>query len=416
MIPILAAALCAAMMPVEKTVAVVEDSPILHSQVMELLMELGVEPEGDFEEITASPEYLDALRELVENRLMVQAGIDAGYYPADEEIRALVEQELENEPGMAALDQEMLASMVADARAAQVFLGRKVQAAIAEMPMNPETFLSDGTGQVEELVMPRRVSWILVPIVPSGPDFQAALVEMQELRDRIMAGESFEELAGVYSDDASAARGGYLGTFERGDMTRAFEETAFSLAPGEVSQPVATTYGVHLIRLDGVEDDGRITASHILRVVEIDSSDVQAADSVARGIKDDIESGSIVFEEAAELYSIDGSSAGSGGDLGVKPLRFWIPAIADAAADLEPGRCSDPVLIPDVGALALIKLQDGGEGVDWSSYTEEELNSLVQQVVYQETYVSMVDSLTREIPVIYLTGGTSAGEESRLED
>lgn len=416
MILILAAAVSAALAPIEKTVAVVGDSPILHSQVMELLMEQGIAPEGDFGDITSSSDYLQALRELVENRLMVQAGIDAGYYPSDEEIRAIVEQELEAEPEMGMLDRDMLATMLADARAAQFFLGRKVQAAIADMPMNPETFLSAGAGRVEELVMPRRVSWILVPVLPSGPDFQAAREELLELRERIIAGEAFEELAATYSDDASAAGGGYLGTFGRGDMIRSFEEAAYSLVPGEVSQPVVTPYGVHLIRLEGVEEDGRISASHILRIVDVDSSDVLAAESVARGIRDDIESGSISFEEAAALYSIDGTSAGSGGDLGVKPLRYWVPAIAEAVAGLEPGRCSDPVLVPEAGALALVKCQEDGEAVDWSTYTAQELNSLVQQVVYQETFISMVDSLMREIPVIYMAGGTAALEDSRLED
>ncbi len=71
------------------------------------------------------------------------------------------------------------------------------------------------------------------------------------LRDRVVAGESFAELAEEYSKDpASAANGGDLGFFTRTDMVPPFADAAFALAPGEVSEPVETIYGLHLIRTE----------------------------------------------------------------------------------------------------------------------------------------------------------------------
>lgn len=72
-----------------------------------------------------------------------------------------------------------------------------------------------------------------------------------DLRRRAVEGEDFAELAREYSDDTgSAQEGGDLGTFGRGRMVPAFEEAAFSLEPGEISEPVESPYGVHVILVE----------------------------------------------------------------------------------------------------------------------------------------------------------------------
>ena len=71
------------------------------------------------------------------------------------------------------------------------------------------------------------------------------------LRERILAGEDFDALAGEFSQDpGTATQGGDLGTFRRGQMVPAFDSAAFTLAPGEVSGPVRTNFGVHILRVD----------------------------------------------------------------------------------------------------------------------------------------------------------------------
>lgn len=80
---------------------------------------------------------------------------------------------------------------------------------------------------------------------------EEALAKVQELRKKILAGEDFAELAKKESDDpGSATNGGDLGSFKRGQMVPAFEQTAFSLKPGEVSEPVKTQFGYHLIKVE----------------------------------------------------------------------------------------------------------------------------------------------------------------------
>jgi len=84
---------------------------------------------------------------------------------------------------------------------------------------------------------------------PAQEDSVRALVA--SLRSRLLEGEDFGALAQEFSQDAvSGANGGDLGTFARGDMVPPFEEAAFALDVGELSDPVQTSYGLHLIRVE----------------------------------------------------------------------------------------------------------------------------------------------------------------------
>ncbi|GLV33727.1 dodo [Carabus blaptoides fortunei] len=77
---------------------------------------------------------------------------------------------------------------------------------------------------------------------------EEALELLKSYREQIAAGKaSFAELAQKYSDCSSARRGGDLGPFGRGTMQKPFEEAAFSLKVGELSEPVDTDSGVHII-------------------------------------------------------------------------------------------------------------------------------------------------------------------------
>jgi parvulin-like peptidyl-prolyl isomerase len=233
---------------------------------------------------------------------------------------------------------------------------------------------------------------------------------MHQLRERILSGESFEELAMEYSDDGSGRNGGYLGTFAPGEMTYAFENAAFALETGEISEPVVTPFGLHIIRMDGRNEDGTIEASHILRVIPIDQDDIENTIAEADGILFDIRNSQISFEDAARIYSLHMSSSESGGDMGMIPLKLWVYEVAIAAEDLEVGSCSEPFILENSGAVAIIKLYEGSGEIDWNSYSQAELDGLVQQVIYQDTYNIVVDSLRDEKPVIYFleNDGTSA--------
>lgn len=73
--------------------------------------------------------------------------------------------------------------------------------------------------------------------------------EADDLKSRIEKGESFADLAKQYSKCPSGRSGGDLGYFERGQMVPEFDQAAFSLPVGQVSEPVQTQFGWHLIEV-----------------------------------------------------------------------------------------------------------------------------------------------------------------------
>lgn len=76
-----------------------------------------------------------------------------------------------------------------------------------------------------------------------------------EIKEKLNNGENFEELAKEYSTDTgSAANGGALGAFGKGQMSKEFEDVAFSLGEGEISDPVKTQFGYHIIRVNDIKD------------------------------------------------------------------------------------------------------------------------------------------------------------------
>jgi peptidyl-prolyl cis-trans isomerase C len=78
----------------------------------------------------------------------------------------------------------------------------------------------------------------------------AALQKIEVIQQRLDAGESFALVAIEVSEGPSGSKGGDLGSFGRGQMVAAFEEAAFALQPGEVSGPVETQFGIHLIKIE----------------------------------------------------------------------------------------------------------------------------------------------------------------------
>lgn len=101
----------------------------------------------------------------------------------------------------------------------------------------------------------RRASHILIAV--NGTDeqaWEAAKAKADAIEKQLKDGGDMAELAKKDSDDAgSAAQGGDLGWFQRGVMTKPFEDAVFSMKEGEISEPVKSSYGYHIIKLTGVK-------------------------------------------------------------------------------------------------------------------------------------------------------------------
>ena len=113
---------------------------------------------------------------------------------------------------------------------------------------NPDRYRQPGS---------RSVSHILLSVSPDAADTQIDQVRQSasEIVARARGGESFASLAEVNSDDkGSAKRGGELGVIRPGTMVKPFEDAVFAMVEGEISEPVRTQYGFHVIRLDRITE------------------------------------------------------------------------------------------------------------------------------------------------------------------
>lgn len=202
----------------------------------------------------------EAMDLMIEQELVrqaaVRAGIEAGDAEVDAEIDALRSRFGTPEAFARRLsDEGYTVESYRKHVAGMIGAGRYMERIRAAVP-------PVGDGEVEayyrdnerRLTFPEevRVRHILLTWKKLGTrDDRAAIRErMAPILERARGGADFAELAKRHSEDSTAPGGGDTGFFHRGQMVPAFEDTAFSLAPGEVSDMVETPFGVHILRLE----------------------------------------------------------------------------------------------------------------------------------------------------------------------
>lgn len=142
-----------------------------------------------------------------------------------------------------------------------------------------------------------------------------ARARIESYRQRIIQGESFSVLAGLYSEDPGSAKfGGKLPPFGRGQMVPEFEAVAFRLKKGEVSEVFESAYGYHFMQLEARKGE-TVEAKHILIAPKITQMDVLNAQKELDTIQKAIVDGKISFADAAKRYSDDKDTKQSGGVL-----------------------------------------------------------------------------------------------------
>lgn len=147
---------------------------------------------------------------------------------------------------------------------------------------------------------------------PSKAEIQRVKDQLMNIRQQALNGSSFEILATTYSEGPSAANGGNLGFASRGTMDPAFEAGALGLKPGQISMPIESSFGIHLIQL--VERRGNeYNSRHIIMKPKASDADIQASMKFLDSLRNEILADSISFELAAQQYSDDPSTSSNGG-------------------------------------------------------------------------------------------------------
>lgn len=209
------------------------------------------------------------------------------------------------------------------------------------------------------------VSLLTVPRAVTAADSADAKARIDALRAEIAGGAKFEDVAKRASaDSVSGLSGGSLGKGPKGRFTPKFEEAAYALKVGELSQPVLTPFGWHIIRVDAKQGD-TLDLRHILvNVAQSDSSATRTdrrADSLAAkaGSQEDPKA----FDEAAKQLGLTAASAVV---VEKEPLSLagrYVPSVsAWAFSGVRPGETSDLFDSPEAYYLArLDSITKGGQ-------------------------------------------------------
>lgn len=282
-------------------------------------------------------------------------------------------------PKQKLFDQIASGAYVSDERLWQVYRDRHDSASVSFVVLRTDA-LADTTVNVTDAEIsqfyernkkryerPGRaiVSLLTVPRTVTAADSAAARARVDQLRAEIVGGAKFEDVARRESaDSVSGAQGGELGKGGRNRFTPKFEEAAYALKVGELSQPVLTPFGWHIIRVDERKGD-TLDVRHILvSVGQTDSSATRTdrrADSLAT-IGASQEDGKKLDDAAKAL----GLTAAQVAVIEKEPLSFagrYVPSVsAWAFSGVRAGETSDLFDSPEAYYLArLDSLTPGGQ-------------------------------------------------------
>jgi len=294
---------------VDQVIAVVGNQPILKSHLEEAMFQRQTEGVT----LPTDPAELDAFRremiqELINTELLVQtAQRDTMIKVTDEEVAAEVQRtitsirgQFSSEPeyeeelrkaGFQTPEEFRRYRMEVQRRAmlqTRLIQSLEQQGLLTPIPPTDEEMRAYFDARIGQVTgnRPETIAFqqIVINPEPSEAAKDSALALADSLLMEIRAGADFAAMAREFSDDpGSAENGGDLGWFRRGVMTPEFEQVAFAQRPGEVSEPVETPFGYHLIQVQRIQP-AEVQARHILIRPVITQKEADEAEALAQQI------------------------------------------------------------------------------------------------------------------------------------
>lgn len=391
---------------VDRVVAVVEDEVILQSDVdravAQYLLQTGTANPTEEQRKQIAEE---ALKELISNKLVVVKAAELGITVSFSEVESAVDRTLEE--NRKAMGGEEAFRRQLEAENLTIDSLKKLYREQIQNRMLVERVLA---GQIdrsaiqitdEELMaayqekksqLPSRPAVVHLATIFIGLDSStSARVAARDVIDgihrRILAGEDFAVLAKEYSEDPSAETGGKLGKLKLSDLSnRAFADAAAGLEVGDVSDPVLTPYGFHIIQVTGKDDvTDEVELSHILIRIKAGDEDVDDVFKAANDVHARLVAGA-PFDSMAVRYSTDTNTASQGGDLGWLKAQDLPEFFQDVLRGMTDGEIS-PVLREPSG-FRIVKLIEREQA---RPYEFEEVRNELRQLLEQEKMTSLYD-------------------------
>ena len=339
---------------IDRIVAVVGDDIILKSEVDQFVEQkkiFGIT--GDEESLRAA-----ALEELISVRILYDiAKRDTTIAVSDEEVQTVLDSRINpiiQQVGGERRFEEIYNTTVSDLRRhyrTEIRKGLLVDrlknrhlSGITATRREVEAFYRDYKDSIPPAKPSVTVSQLFISISGDAAADAAALRKITAVRADIVSGDmSFEEAAEKHSHDvSSASKGGNIGFTSRGDLVPEYERVAYNLEKGEISYPVRTSFGYHLIKVNEKIGE-RIDTSHILlRPMASDEEDSEAY-IFAQSVRDSIMNKQMTFEEAVRKHSTDERTRYNDGYVGVLNFEDMDARYYEIFKDIDPGSITEPV-------------------------------------------------------------------------
>ena len=361
---------------IDGVAAVVGQHVILKSDVAQLVQMTAVErrldPRFDIEKLEQLQEQV--LQSLINQKLILEIAEVESIEVEDREVDQAVEQYLAQSVSQAGSEEQLekiLGKRIGELRRMwwpdmreQLITERYQGQLFGDITITRDevaVFYNNYKDSLGTLPTLYNTSHIFIKLRPGGKSRAVSRNLVDSLRQRILGGEDFAQLAEQFSQDPGSARsGGELGFVNRGTFVPAFERVAYALSPGEVSGLVETEFGYHIIEVLEVMGD-KVNVRHILISPKVSAADEDSLYAFASFVRDSIKTEED-FSLLAKNHSDDISTKEAGGRLGwVDPNTFPIEEIGKVLLSLGVGLPSPPVTTKDgFHILFLHEVKGGG--------------------------------------------------------
>ncbi len=380
---------------VDRIVAIVDEEAILQSDLDREVELYRMEKEYAGEPIPAeTPEVRrEMLDRLIESKLIIAAAKQADMTVDEEAIEESVKEKIAqfvehfgslenlrrelNRSGMTLDDyQTRMKAQLRDQQYLRLVVGKFIRPNIEVLENEVRDYYLEHLEEMPAEPDSLTIANILIPVQPSVEVRQRIQEKVTEIQAALESGRSFADVAGEYSEGPNAKRGGEVGIVAPGDLfDPSLDRAVFALSVAEISGPVVSTMGVHILRLDSVKDDGRRAISQVFLPIEVDQKDVDASRATIDDARARVIGGELFGSVAAEV-SGDPISAANGGVLGTFRLEDLSTQFQGALAEAQIGEITEPVLTPAGWYIFQVS-----ERIPGHMYTYEELKDNLRQLV-----------------------------------
>ncbi len=377
---------------VDGIAAIVNDNIILKSDLAQVVnmtaVQRNIYPEENPDQFQRLQS--DVLQSLIDQKIILEMAQLDSIDVKEKEVDAALEQQIQSMISRAGSEErveELLGQSLKDYRreswydAQEALISEQYQQTIiGDVQVNREEVISFYNTYKDSLpVMPTltKMRHLLLPVLPNETNRNRTIDQLKEIKKQILNGEDFSTMAKKYSQDPGTKdRGGDLGFVRRGSLVQEFEEVAFTLPENEISDPVKTVFGYHLIQPMERQGD-RVHVRHILISPQITEEDESLTYEAAITIKDSATTLD-EFKALVSRHSKDDQTKAIGGDLGwINPDEYPIPEFSQVVPYLTKNECSPPVKTSfGYHLLWLEDIKPGGRPTLESHWTEIEMMAL----------------------------------------